>query len=173
MIISCINCYKKFDLDQDLIPENGRLLVCGSCNHQWFFKKKIPIHKEKTDDSLNFEASRNIKSQEKDLSLNENEPANPKLFNKLSNDKITVEDSIINKKLNKFENKKSHKKPSPKNFSFLKITVVLIISFIALIILVDTFQYYVSKIFPKTEIIHYNLYESIKDIKLFFKDLIQ
>ena len=173
MIISCINCYKKFDLDQDLIPKNGRLLVCGSCNHQWFFKKKILIHKEKNDDSLNLEASGNIKSKEKDLSLNENEPADPKLFNKISNDKIIVEDSNNNKKLNEFENKKTHKKSSPKNSSFLKITVVLIISFIAFIILLDTFQYYVSKIFPEIEMILYNLYETIKDIILFFKDLIQ
>ena len=38
MIITCINCNKKFDINSDLIPKNGRLLECSSCNHQWFFK---------------------------------------------------------------------------------------------------------------------------------------
>ena len=39
MIIECENCNKKFDIDQNLIPEKGRLLLCSSCNHKWFFKK--------------------------------------------------------------------------------------------------------------------------------------
>jgi len=38
MIIECINCKKEFNIDSDLIPEEGRLLECGSCNHRWFFK---------------------------------------------------------------------------------------------------------------------------------------
>ena len=39
MIVVCNNCNKKFDIDAGLIPDNGRLLQCGSCNHKWFFKK--------------------------------------------------------------------------------------------------------------------------------------
>ena len=42
MIISCNNCNKKFNLDSNLIPENGRLLQCASCDHKWFFKKEVP-----------------------------------------------------------------------------------------------------------------------------------
>jgi len=42
MIISCINCNKKFDIDSNLIPDSGRLLQCASCDHKWFFKKKVP-----------------------------------------------------------------------------------------------------------------------------------
>ena len=41
MIIDCPNCNKKFDIDQNLIPSNGRLLQCGSCNHKWFFKLNV------------------------------------------------------------------------------------------------------------------------------------
>ena len=41
MIIKCINCTKKFDVDPNLIPEKGRLLECNGCNHKWFFNKKI------------------------------------------------------------------------------------------------------------------------------------
>ena len=39
MIIECINCSKKFDVNSDLIPDNGRTIQCGSCNHIWFYKK--------------------------------------------------------------------------------------------------------------------------------------
>ena len=38
MIIECPKCNKKFQIDQNLIPNNGRKLQCGSCDHNWFFK---------------------------------------------------------------------------------------------------------------------------------------
>ena len=38
MIISCPLCDKKFEVDVSLIPKEGRLLQCGSCSHQWFYK---------------------------------------------------------------------------------------------------------------------------------------
>ena len=41
MIISCINCNKKFEVNSDLIPNEGRLLQCSSCNQEWFFKDVI------------------------------------------------------------------------------------------------------------------------------------
>jgi len=39
MIIECTNCNKKFEVDPELIPEKGRSIQCGSCNHKWFYKK--------------------------------------------------------------------------------------------------------------------------------------
>ena len=38
MIITCPNCNKQFKIDNSLIPEEGRDLQCGSCNHIWFYK---------------------------------------------------------------------------------------------------------------------------------------
>ena len=38
MIIECINCAKKFDVNAELIPTDGRTIQCGSCDHVWFFK---------------------------------------------------------------------------------------------------------------------------------------
>ena len=38
MIIECPNCNKKFNLDGKLIPENGRTLKCGNCDHIWHYK---------------------------------------------------------------------------------------------------------------------------------------
>ena len=39
MIITCPSCKKKFVINENLIPDNGRMLKCGSCNQTWFFKK--------------------------------------------------------------------------------------------------------------------------------------
>ena len=38
MIITCEKCNKTFNIQDKLIPDNGRLLQCGSCGHKWFFK---------------------------------------------------------------------------------------------------------------------------------------
>ena len=40
MIISCISCGKKFNVNSELIPSNGRTIQCGSCNHIWFYNPK-------------------------------------------------------------------------------------------------------------------------------------
>ena len=37
MIISCEKCNKKFELEDNLIPESGRFLQCGSCSHKWHY----------------------------------------------------------------------------------------------------------------------------------------
>ena len=151
MIITCDNCQKKFEIDQDLIPENGRLLQCSACNHKWFFKKKIDNKIEIPIKSLKGEID--TENLEKVLENNE--------YGK--NDDYEEKTTDIIKENNKKEKKK---------FKILNIMIVFLISFVALIILVDTFKYPISKIVPNIEFILYNLYESIKDIRLFLKDLI-
>ena len=59
-----------------------------------------------------------------------------------------------------------------KKYNFLNLTIVFIISFVALVILLDTFKNIISKIFPNLEFLLYNLYETIIDIVLFIGDLI-
>ena len=47
MIITCPNCNKQFKIDNSLIPDEGRDLQCGSCNHVWFYnledESKAPL----------------------------------------------------------------------------------------------------------------------------------
>ena len=43
MIITCPSCKKKFNIDINLIPAEGRNLQCGSCDRVWFYKKEDPI----------------------------------------------------------------------------------------------------------------------------------
>ena len=101
-----------------------------------------------------------------------NDVDKPKIEKKLK--KIVNKDELENKE--DFENTEFTKdldiKKKQKKLKISNIIVVLIISFIAFIILIDTFKYPISKIVPNIEFILYNLYESIKDIRLFFNDLI-
>ena len=55
---------------------------------------------------------------------------------------------------------------------YLKYTIVFIISFVSLIIILDTFKKPLSITLPNLEIILQNFYETLKDVFLFLKDLI-
>ena len=158
MIITCNNCNKKFDIDSSLIPEKGRLLQCASCNHKWFFKKEElpPTINTLKKENLNIFDSKKI---EKSTILDDDKSVN------------FFERNSIPKKIT-YPNITLKKNKSNKTSSFLSLIIVITISFIALIILVDTFKYPLSSIFPNIEFLLYNLYETIKDLGLFFKDLI-
>ena len=169
MFITCNNCNKKFDIDSKLIPDKGRLLQCASCDHKWFFKKEVlentisPTDEDKSIDSVNIFDQNN-------LSMNEEEDVLDIPKDEVEVDlKEEIKEKIeININESTQSNTKSKKQ---KNFKILNIFIVAIISFVAFIIIVDTFKYPIGKIVPNTELILYNLYESIKDISLFIRDL--
>jgi predicted Zn finger-like uncharacterized protein len=170
MIITCNNCNKKFDIDSTLIPDKGRLLQCASCDHKWFFKKEVleekisRINEDTSVDNINILDQNN-------LSINDEESVSdaPKDEVEVDLEKETKEKIEININQNTQANIKPKKQ---KNFKILNIFIVAIISFVAFIIIVDTFKYPIGKIVPNVEFILYNLYESIKDISLFIRDLI-
>ena len=170
MIITCNNCNKKFDIDSTLIPDKGRLLQCASCDHKWFFKKEVlekkisPINEDTSIDNVNIFDQNNS-------SINDEESVSD-----APNDEVEVdleEETKEKIEINIDESPQENTKPKKqKNFKILNILVVTIISFVAFIIIVDTFKYPIGKIVPNVEFILYNLYESIKDISLFIRDLI-
>ena len=152
MIIECINCHKKFVVNSDLIPTEGRNIQCGSCNHLWFFKPDR-IQKKISEKQVNVD--------------NDNE-----LY---KDDKFT-NNRTENKKEKKIDNKKyqltKYNKKSNFTFSkFLSYLVVSIISFTALIVIIDTFEKPLYSNFPVLELIMFNLFETLIDVKLFVKDL--
>ena len=158
MIIACQNCNKKFDVDQNLIPEEGRLIQCSSCDHKWFFKNEILAKTKDTSDNVLMKIFDSNGSQEK-KKINQN--------NRISiqnRDNVPLEETIKNVEINKIK--------TDKRSNFLNLIIVFMISFIALILILDTFVEPLIKIFPDLETFLYNLYESINDIKLFIKDLI-
>ena len=148
MIIKCINCDKKFNVNSELIPDQGRTIQCGSCNHTWFFHKKDQLILDNPVIKKDKESS---KIQKKDKKKRIIEPK--------TNYKGT---EIIEYK----------SKSSFSLSNFLSYILVFIISFIAIIIVLDTFKTPLYNIFPKLEFLLFSFFETLKDIKLFVKDLI-
>ena len=92
----------------------------------------------------------------KESTLNlENEPVKSI---KISSDKIT-------------KRKHSYARSESKNLSSLNFILIFIISFIALIILLDTFKSPLRSLIPNIEFILDSLYETLKDVLLFIQDL--
>ena len=155
MIITCPNCNKQFKIDNSLISDEGRDLQCGSCNHVWFYK----IEEENN----------------KVLKLNE-ELVSKEIESKAVKKKEKIKTEINNKKKEKTsENQKintASKNTSNKGSKFFSYLIVLIISFVALIILLDTLKTPLINVFPGLEILLFNLFETLQDIKLFIIDLI-
>ena len=181
MIITCNNCNKKFDIDSSLIPDKGRLLQCASCDHKWFFKKEVlentvnPIVEDIDNDNVNIFVQNNLSNNDEinpsDLLKDEvHVDTEEKLDEKIE---VNNEEEPKNKiDANTNERTTTNDKPKKqKNFKILNIFIVAIISSVAFIIIVDTFKYPIGKIVPNIEFILYNLYESIKDISLFIRDL--
>jgi predicted Zn finger-like uncharacterized protein len=153
MIIQCNNCHKKFDLDANLIPEEGRLLQCSACNNTWFFKKKkIETPQEVTKPEIQNNKEEETISPKNDDANSSEKPSNDEIEN------VEVEKTI-------------EPLPDKKNYRILNILVVSIISFAAFIIIIDTFKTPLGKIVPNTELLLYNLYETFRDIGLFIQDL--
>ena len=154
MIINCPCGEKKFQIDDKLIPINGRLLQCGSSDKSWFFK---PQENKEIIQTEIIDIPQNINNQ-----ITENNIKKKKIDkNKYQNNDITR-----NYELTKYKKKTK--------FSFTKLLsylVVFIISFIALIIIIDTFKKPLYSNFPVLELIMFNLFETLTDVKLFVKDL--
>ena len=162
MIIQCINCNKRFEVNSDLIPSEGRSIQCGSCNHMWFFNKNDQVQKDILK-PLNQNQSKTSK-QDKNNELTENKSID-------TNNNLNDQDNgEINKKT--FVKKKTDKKHKFSFDKFLAYLVIFIISFVALIIILNTFKSFFYKIFPNLEFILFNFFETLKDIILFIKDLI-
>jgi len=157
MIIDCTNCNKKFEVDPELIPEKGRSIQCGSCDHKWFYKKES---QETTSEINDVTIVDEIKQE---IKINED-----------ATDKKEIIEEIVEEKIEIKQN--NQEKPIKKSNILNKIIsylIVVIISFVALIIVLDTFKTPLNNIFPNLELILFNLYETFEDIGLFLKDLIK
>ena len=162
MIISCPSCHKKFTIDDSLIPAEGRNLKCGKCDRVWFYKIEI-----KSAEPLDLKED----IEKKVIEPNENNvsnSSNSELFEAKLNHKL---DKNI-KKNDIIQNIDLPKKTKKITFSkFLSYIIVSIISFAVFIILIDTLKTPLINIFPGLEILLFNLFETLQDIKLFIIDL--
>ena len=149
MKIVCPSCGKNFNVDEKLIPDKGRLLKCGSCNQTWFFNKNENVEIKLSTNEVFAEEKPNIKEK--------------KIRKPESNFSTNIKRGS---ELVKYQPKY--------NFTFgnfLSYIIVSIITFIAIIIVLDTFKNPLSNIFPNLELVLYNLFETLRDLILFAKDL--
>ena len=154
MIIECPRCKKKFEVDTSLIPEKGRLLKCGNCNNTWFFDKNKII-------------------QTKEINIPKNYKKTPKRDTNIRKNIIENSQSINKRDINKSSAIVKYEKKSEFSFAiFLSYIVVSIITVIAMIIIIDTFKNPLYDKIPQLEFILTSLFETLKDIKLFIKDLV-
>ena len=162
MIITCPNCNKQFKIDNSLIPDDGRDLRCGSCDHVWFYKVE---DKSESPLALNENISENkiepaIETNDKNLEFSKN----------LQKEKI-IEPEKKNKTSKEITNKVKKLKNENKGSKFFSYLIVFIISSVALVILLDTLKTPLIIVFPGLEIVLFNLFETLQDIKLFIIDL--
>ena len=154
MIIVCPSCGKNFNVRDDQIPDKGRLLQCSNCKHEWFYTKNtIPI-----DDNID-ELSNDELTQES--------------FGILDEEEDKSDDVIVEEKTIKLEKTKNINKKKTIKVNFFKLLLVFIISFVAFVLIVDTFIVQISKYVPFAEKYLDNLYQSLIDISLFFQNLIK
>jgi len=144
MIITCPHCEKKFEVDSNLIPEKGRMLKCGSCDQTWFFNPSLQKGSQNSQDIKTDKKSEIVEDNDEITSVEEQTKNETKKFNKSSNFGVG------------------------KILSYL---IVIIISFIGVIVILETFKTPLGNIFPGLEFMLYSLFETIKDIFLFFKNL--
>ena len=165
MIIECPACSKKFNIDENLIPNKGRLLKCGNCEHTWFFKNEENIkleagNKKKINEIKQNKSETNIAPANKPLK--QTKKTRKQNLKKTSTIESTSKELVsIDKSLASREN------------NIIKKIFLIIISIIAFILLIDTFKNQISVIFPGILKMSDSLYLVINDLKLFIKDLVR
>ena len=154
MIIVCSSCGKNFNVRDDQIPDKGRLLQCSSCKHEWFFTKNtIPL--------------------DNDIDEISNDDLTQESFGILDEEEDRSDEVIIEEKTVELEKPRNIKKKKTSKVNFFKLLLVFIISFVAFVLIVDTFIVQISEYVPFAEKYLDNLYQSIIDISLFFQNLIK
>ena len=164
MIITCPNCNKQFRIDSSLIPNEGRDLQCGSCNNVWFYK----IEEE---NSKTFKLKEEILTKEIETKVENKEEISTPKTQPIEEIKIEINNEKKDKISEKQKTVTTSKNTNNKLSKFFSYLIVLIISFVALIILLDTLKIPLINVFPGLEIILFSLFETLQDLKLFIIDL--
>ena len=152
MIIQCENCNKKFEIQDNLIPDDGRLLECGSCAHQWHY---TPITKLELTDEVQ------IKDEPTEQLIVKKTKKKSKIIKKIYENDPDNEIGQTNENITTKE----------KNISFINFLLVGIISFVAIVILFDTFENQIAYVIPNVGLYINELHEILRDIFLFIADL--
>ena len=126
MIITCNKCSKKFNVNSDLIPEKGRLLQCSSCDHKWFFTLS------------NQDSFKELSTPKKTPVIENDSTTDIENKSDLKDDIGIIQKKILENNTNVVSVKK--------DFKILSKIFVFIISFVAFVIVLDTFKSPISKV---------------------------
>ena len=166
MIINCECGKKKFNIDSNLIPAEGRLLKCGSCSKIWHYSPVIQnnsnekkLESQINEDTIKDEVNNDDKIEIKIEKINEKID----IRNNENNEKLNDDDKIPQDRTTQ-ENNKNLKKL----FYYL---IVSIITLIGIIFFIDTLKFQIANIFPGIIPLLDSFYQTVLDFKLFFKDL--
>ena len=139
------------------------IISCEVCNKKFAIDEKLIPHEGRTlqcgscEHKWFFKKKETIISDKTKKKIKKNIPINTK---ELIDE---AENAILNESKNIIKSKP---------INILSFLIIFIITLTALIILTDTFKNFIKLFIPRFDIILNNLYESLKDIMLFIKDLL-
>ena len=145
MIVNCLNCNKKFEIDDQLIPKKGRLVQCGFCSSKWHQLPQIqttgiePINKKKELDKPKKLIKKRINIQKEEKNLTTSRSA-------------------------KTENK-------TKKIGFLSLVLIILISTVATLLVFETFKIQIISFWPQADVYINQVYETLENIFILIKDL--
>ena len=161
MIINC-ECGKKFNIDSSLIPEEGRLLKCGSCSKIWHY---TPVLETKNDEDLDVKIKENINK----IEVPSNEGISDVNFND-TNQEVLSKENTEDEKID-IKDEKENEEKDGKIKIVLIYFIIILISLLGFVFLLDTFKSYLLSVFPGIAPFFDSFYQTVLDIKLFIKDL--
>ena len=145
MIINCENCNKTFEINDQLIPINGRLVQCGFCNSKWH---QLP----------------QITTSQIEIIDKKEELVKPK---KTTKKKINVQ----KEKTNLTKSSSAKIKTKDKSIGFFSLILIVLISTIAIFLVIETFKIQIIDFWPQGDIYINHVYETLENIFILIKDL--
>ena len=183
-LLQCNSCNHKWFFKKDIIietipkVENNELANVEATKEQPEATKEQPEpikeQPEATKEQPEATKEQPEATKEQPVSfITENSETIELLDKSITNDSA-VDNFLINDEdqKNEVNNQKIKLSKTKKKINILGLIIVFITSFVALIIVLDTFQVPLSKLVPNIEFLLYSLYETINDIVLFFRNLI-
>ena len=186
MIIECKNCHKKFAVRNSDIPVKGRIVQCGHCSTQWL---QMPITSSlKTKDF-------NVDVADQETSKDEFKASDGKNYKFLGSQWAEVLPSgkfgsLARKKISAELDKLSSRRPIKKSkiikksnqpadlyqetedgMGLFSIFIVLVITFAAIILVLDTFKNQLIPFFPSLDNYLVYIFETLNNIYIIIKDL--
>jgi len=161
MIISCKSCDKKFSVRDQDIPNEGRLVQCGSCSSTW---TQYPIK---------------LKTQEEEPKILRNVPKTKKRKKVQSKDfdiqpfYSKKDDSLKKNKNKKKIIEKKFEKESKSGFGFLNFLILLFLISISIVGVLETFKDQIFPFWPNLENYLTYVYETVNNIYILSIDLIR